>query len=210
VPGVFGGGGGCRQRDRAGGVGGLDQARRHVTSGMGRQGDMEAHRYDNIYLHTGCSRPLDTYYPSIHTHIYIYTYIYIPTLHTTYPYLPASIYTPIQQQHSREWKGNPIQFIFCRPDRIRGGGGHRGGWMVGVVVVWCGRKGEKAKKRTNLPKSPYSPGRGHIWVAHFVWENGPTHGPPPTKPVPPQSLSDHRTFVCQIVAQVGSVVLCGR
>ncbi len=53
----------------------------------------------------------------------------------------------------------------------------------------------------DLPKSPYSPGRGHIWVAHFVWENGPTHGPPHTEPGPPQSLSDHGTFVCQIAGQ---------
>ena len=33
-------------------------------------------------------------------------------------------------------------------------------------------------------KVPCSPVSGRIWVAHFVWENRPTHGPPHTKRPP--------------------------
>lgn len=47
-------------------------------------------------------------------------------------------------------------------------------------------------------------------MAHFVWENGPTHGPPHTKWAPPESLSDPGTFARTIAARLRSVSLCGR
>ena len=39
-------------------------------------------------------------------------------------------------------------------------------------------------------KVPCSPVSGRIWVAHFVWENRPTHGPPHTKRPPRQRPPD--------------------
>ena len=39
-------------------------------------------------------------------------------------------------------------------------------------------------------KVPCSPVSGRIWVAHFVWENRPVHGPPHTKRPPRQRPPD--------------------
>lgn len=39
-------------------------------------------------------------------------------------------------------------------------------------------------------KVPCSPVSGRIWVAHFVWENRPVHGPPNTKRPPRQRPPD--------------------
>lgn len=43
-------------------------------------------------------------------------------------------------------------------------------------------------------KYPSSVCRGPISQAHFVWEKGHMHGPPHTKRVPPQRLSDTLTY----------------
>ena len=39
-------------------------------------------------------------------------------------------------------------------------------------------------------KVPCSPVSGRIWVAHFVWENRPAHGPPHTKRPPRERPPD--------------------
>ena len=48
-----------------------------------------------------------------------------------------------------------------------------------------GRGGTVRRRRwAHLTKVPCSPVSGRIWVAHFVWENRPAHGPPHTKRPP--------------------------
>ena len=44
-------------------------------------------------------------------------------------------------------------------------------------------------------------------VAHFVWEIDPVHGPPHTKPLPPESSSATGTFARTFAHQARSVEL---
>ena len=57
---------------------------------------------------------------------------------------------------------------------------------------------------------PYLRPSGRKWVAHFVWGIDRVHGPPHTKPVPPESTSDTGTFAQTLAHQAMSVVLCRR
>ncbi len=102
-------------------------------------------------------------------------------------------------------RGRPIDQLATRASPRDAAARWSPGMLAGREAVQAPRARERPIDQLaatpDLPKSPYSPGRGHIWVAHFVWENGPMHGPPHTEPVPPQSLSDHGTFVCQIAGQ---------
>ncbi|KAB8226783.1 uncharacterized protein BDW43DRAFT_317593 [Aspergillus alliaceus] len=61
-----------------------------------------------------------------------------------------------------------------------------------------------------MAKSRMSPSLVTRRVAHFVWENRPTHGPPHTKTVPPQQLSDTPPFARTLRTQRWSVVLRGK
>ena len=61
-----------------------------------------------------------------------------------------------------------------------------------------------------ITKSRCSPGRGRMWVAHFVWAADQTHGPPHTKWAPRQREPDRRTFARTMVARLRSVDSCGR
>lgn len=61
-----------------------------------------------------------------------------------------------------------------------------------------------------MAKSRMSPSLVTRRVAHFVWENRPTHGPPHTKTVPPQQLPDTPSFAHTLRAQRWSVVLRGK
>ena len=52
-------------------------------------------------------------------------------------------------------------------------------------------------------KVPCSPVSGRIWVAHFVWENRPVHGPPPTKRPPAHGLRTREPLSLRRVAVDG-------
>ena len=99
------------------------------------------------------------------------------------------------------------------PEHILGGG--RGGrlgpasWRQGRVL--CGEAAGPASWRgAGNAQVPVLRVRGPVCKAQFVWENGPTHGPPHTKPPPWESRSRHRTFAHHFRAQLRPVVLCGR
>ena len=87
-------------------------------------------------------------------------------------------------------------------------------------ISWAGAAGA-AGPASWRPSSPVGPRvengqvpvlrvRGPVCKAQFVWENGPTHGPPHTEPPPWESRPHHRTFAHHLRAQLRPVVLCGR
>ena len=58
-------------------------------------------------------------------------------------------------------------------------------------------------------KVPCGPVSGRIWVAHFVWENRPVHGPPHTKRPPRQRPPDPGATEPATGGRRGSESICG-